>query len=138
MTRRTLSFGLIGRGARGINERVPTFRKLNGPFTAVRDVWRTRAEKAAANSPEAKVFGNHQPLLELPGLDALVIATSDHWRFSITIDALSSGKDVHVERPLTLKIQEGANHLGGTRESAHLPGCTAPVRSSAQMKGTYS
>lgn len=110
-----LSVGLIGCGARGVNELLPPFRKLNGAFAAVCDVWRTRAEKAAANSPGAKIFGDHRRLLEVSGLDAVVIATSDHWHAPIAIDALSAGKDVYIEKPLTLKMEEGPRIIEAAR-----------------------
>lgn len=101
-----LSIGLIGCGARSL-ELQPSFSKHNGPFTAVCDVWRTRAEKAQALSPNAKIFNDYRRLLETPGLDAVVIATPDHWHARMGIDALNAGKDVYIEKPLTLKIEEG-------------------------------
>lgn len=101
-----LSIGLIGCGARSF-ELQPAFQKFNGSLTAVCDVWRTRAEKAQAASPGAKIFDDHRKLLEMPGLDAVIIATSDHWHAAIAIDAANAGKDIYVEKPLTRTIDEG-------------------------------
>jgi predicted dehydrogenase len=92
-----MSIGLIGCGARGHNELQPALEKLNGPLTAVCDLWRTRAERAAAGASRIKIFDDHRRLLELPGLDAVVVATSDHWHAPIAIDALNAGKDAYVE-----------------------------------------
>ncbi|MGH9808095.1 MAG: Gfo/Idh/MocA family protein, partial [Terriglobia bacterium] len=110
-----LSIGLIGCGGRGGRELLPVYTKVNGPFTAVCDLWRPRAEAAASNSPGAKMFGDHRRLLELPGLDAVVVATSDHWHAPIAIDAMNAGKDVYVEKPLTLKMEEGARIIQAAR-----------------------
>ncbi|HEY7337610.1 MAG TPA: Gfo/Idh/MocA family oxidoreductase [Bryobacteraceae bacterium] len=110
-----LSIGLIGCGGRGGRELLPVFTKVNGPFTAVCDLWRPRADGAAANSPGAKIFGDHRRLLELPGLDAVVVATSDHWHAPIAIDAMNAGKDVYVEKPLTLKMEEGPRIIKAAR-----------------------
>jgi predicted dehydrogenase len=110
-----LSVGLIGCGARGHKDLQPAFEKLNGPLTAVCDLWRRRADEAVTSSPGAKVFDDHRRLLELPGLDAVIVATSDHWHAPIAIDALNAGKDVYVEKPLTLRMEEGPRIVQAAR-----------------------
>jgi predicted dehydrogenase len=110
-----LSIALIGCGSRG-NLLLPHFQKLNqAPLTAVCDVYRTRAEKCQSLAPGAKLFGDHRKLLEMPGLDAVVIATPDHWHAPIAIDALNAGKDVYVEKPLTLRMEEGPKIIRAAR-----------------------
>jgi len=110
-----LSVALIGCGARG-NLLLPHFQKLNkGPLTAVCDVYRLRAEQAQAQSSGAKIFTDHRKLLELPGLDAVIVATPDHWHAPITIDALNAGKDVYVEKPLTFTMEEGPRIIRAAR-----------------------
>src|ERR1039458_6884058 len=84
-----MSVALIGCGARG-NLLLPHFQKLNNaPLTAVCDVYRTRAEQTQALAPGAKLFGDHRKVLEMPGLDAVIVATPDHWHVPIAIDALN-------------------------------------------------
>jgi predicted dehydrogenase len=110
-----MSIALIGSGARG-NLLLPHFQKLNkAPLTAVCDVYRTRAEKCQSLASGAKLFGDHRQLLEMPGLDAVVIATPDHWHAPIAIDALNAGKDVYVEKPLTLRMEEGPKIIRAAR-----------------------
>jgi len=110
-----MSIALIGCGARGHKDLQPAFEKLNGPLTGVCDLWRRRAEQAAASSPGTKVFDDHRRLLEYPGLDAVIVATSDHWHAPIAIDALNAGKDVYVEKPLTLRMEEGPRIVQAAR-----------------------
>jgi predicted dehydrogenase len=109
-----MSIALIGCGGRG-SQLQPYFQKLNGPLTAVCDVWRTRAEKAQTNAPGARIFGDHRRVLEMSGLDAVIIATPDHWHAPIAIDALNAGKDVYVEKPLTLRMEEGPRVIQAAR-----------------------
>jgi len=110
-----MSIALIGCGARG-NLLLPHFQKLNGaPLTAVCDVYKTRAEQTQALAPGAKIFGDHRKLLELPGLDAVIVATPDHWHAPIAIDALNAGKDVYVEKPLTFTMEEGPKIIRAAR-----------------------
>ncbi|HLK65899.1 MAG TPA: Gfo/Idh/MocA family oxidoreductase [Bryobacteraceae bacterium] len=109
-----LSIALIGCGARGLQLQ-PHFQKLNAPLTAVCDLWRTRAEKAQSLAAGSRVFDDHRKVLEIPGLDAVIIATSDHWHARIAVDALSAGKDVYVEKPLTRTIEEGVGIINAAR-----------------------
>jgi predicted dehydrogenase len=110
-----MSIALIGCGARG-NLLLPHFQKLNqNPLTAVCDVYRTRAGQTQALAPGATLFDDHRKLLELPGLDAVIVATPDHWHAPIAIDALNAGKDVYVEKPLTFTMEEGPRIIRAAR-----------------------
>jgi len=95
--------GLGGRG-RGISKDASRF----GDVAAVCDVDRQRAEAARQRlGGKSTVFGDYRKLLELNEIDAVVIATPDHWHTKIAIDAMLAGKDVYCEKPLTLTIDEG-------------------------------
>ena len=75
--------------------------------TAVCDVFAEHIDQAQGMAPGAKGFGDHRDLLAHAALDAVLIGTPDHWHTAIAIDALNAGKDVYVEKPLTLTIEEG-------------------------------
>jgi predicted dehydrogenase len=109
-----LSIAMIGCGARGLQLQ-PYFQKLNGPLTAVCDLWRTRAEQAQALAPGSRVIDDHRKVLEISGLDAVIVSTSDHWHARIATDALNAGKDVYVEKPLTRTIEEGVGIINAAR-----------------------
>ena len=62
------------------------------------------ARKAGSNP---KQFKDYRQLLEMSDLDAVVISTPDHWHALQTIHACEAGKDVYVEKPLSLCVAEG-------------------------------
>jgi predicted dehydrogenase len=56
---------------------------------------------------KAEVVQDYRTLLDRKDLDAFVICTPDHWHAIITIQACQAGKDVYVEKPMTLCVAEG-------------------------------
>lgn len=106
--------GLIGCGERGVGV-LGTFVKTDRvEVPAICDVWAERLQVAKKVAPNATEFGDHRKLLDTK-LDAVLIATPDHWHCPIAIDALNAGKDVYVEKPLSLKIEEGRNVVRAAR-----------------------
>lgn len=69
-------------------------------IVAVCDVYSRRLEAAAARTG-AKPYGDYRKLLEDRSIDAVSIATPDHWHAAMTIDAADAGKDVYCEKPMT-------------------------------------
>ncbi len=55
---------------------------------------------------EPKGYDDHRKLLESKDVDGVVIASPEHWHAPMAIDALDAGKDVYVEKPMTLRLEE--------------------------------
>jgi predicted dehydrogenase len=110
-----VNLGLIGAGGRGmyVTKVFNDSKRVN--VQAVAEVWGDRLDKALSTYSDAKGFVDHRKLLETKTLDAVLIATPDHWHSGCTIDALNAGKDVYVEKPLTLKIEEGPEIVKAAR-----------------------
>jgi predicted dehydrogenase len=111
-----VQLGVIGCGGRGryVMETFIKTDKVEVP--AVCDVWPERSAQAKEKSPNAQQFTDHRKMLDTgKRLDAVLIATPDHWHAGTTIDALNAGKDVYVEKPLTLKIEEGPEIVKAAR-----------------------
>ena len=110
-----VNLGLIGAGGRGKGV-MGTFQKTDQVnVTAVCDIYAVRVDEGLSKAPGAKGADDHRKLLEMKDVDAVLIATPDHWHTSTAIDALNAGKDVYVEKPLTLKIEEGPRIVRAAR-----------------------
>lgn len=101
-----IGLGLIGAGGRG--RYVMSRFQLNADVEvrAVCDVYGARIDEALAKAPGAKSFYQHEKLLELKEVDAVLIGSPDHWHKDHAIDAMNAGKDVYVEKPLCRTLEE--------------------------------
>ena len=71
--------------------------------------------RRADETGTAKEFTDYRKLLEEPNLDAILIATPDHWHRQMAVDACNSGRDVYIEKPLTYAIEEGQEIVRAAR-----------------------
>lgn len=79
-----------------------------GDVVAICDVDRHVREQARASfNSQAAIYENYNDLLQRKDIDVVLIGTPDHWHAKMVIDACRAGKDVYVEKPLTLTIDEG-------------------------------
>ncbi|MBM3773679.1 MAG: Gfo/Idh/MocA family oxidoreductase [Acidobacteria bacterium] len=110
-----VQLGLIGCGDRGRHVMGQFLDDPKVEVTAVCDIYGEQIDKARQRAASARNFTDHRKLLEIKELDAVLIATPDHWHARNTIDALNAGKDVYVEKPLTLTIEEGPQIVKAAR-----------------------
>src|SRR5215813_11163562 len=100
--------GFIGLGNRGDQVLDGFLEHKDAQVVAVCDIhqpYMDFAAKKIGGSP--RQFKDYRKLLEMKDVDAVVIATPDHWHALQMIHACQAGKDVYVEKPLSLVVAEG-------------------------------
>lgn len=103
-----IRIGFIGCGGQGTDHMKVVVRlkdSANVETAAVCDVFDPRTDRAAALTGGRK-YRDYRRLLENKDIDAVVIATPDHWHARLSIEAASAGKHVYCEKPMTHTIEE--------------------------------
>ncbi len=72
--------------------------------------------KQAGNGQEISVYTDFRELLSRKDIDAVVIATPDHWHAAMAVRAAEAGKDIYCEKPLSLTVKEGRAMVNATRK----------------------
>jgi predicted dehydrogenase len=86
-----------------------------GRIVAVSDIYRPRADQIAAKL-KCRAYYDYRKMLESADVDAVIIATPDHWHALPSIHACQAGKHVYTEKPLTLTIREGRAMVAAARK----------------------
>jgi predicted dehydrogenase len=101
--------GFAGMGARA-QELVDAIAAsgANAEVVSLCDAYRGRAERGKARAGgAAAIVDDYRRLLDDRAVDAVFIATPDHWHRQMALDALAAGKDVYIEKPMTYTVDEG-------------------------------
>jgi predicted dehydrogenase len=117
-----ITVGMIGTGARS-HELMQALlkRPQDAEIVAVVDAYKGRVERAVERTGgRAKVFANYHDLLAQKSIDAVVIATPDHWHSRIILDAIAAGKDVYCEKPMTYRASEGVEIINAARAAGRI------------------
>jgi len=116
-----IGVGVIGAGGRG-RYLISTLKEdANAEVRAVADVYEPNLQRGvAAASATAKSYDDYQRLLADPAVEAVVVATPDHWHARMIIDAVNAGKDVYVEKPLAHTIDEGFRVIEAVRKTRRI------------------
>ncbi len=115
-----ITVGLIGVGCMGRGHLNWLLGEESVQLLAVCDVDRLRRHYAQATAEDryaaqrgagtyrgCTAYNDYRELLARPDIDAVVIATPDHWHTPISVHAAKAGKDIYCEKPISMTIQEG-------------------------------
>ena len=116
-----LRIGVIGVGMRGSQLIQAILKHDDVQIVALCDVYGTHLEKAQTLLPSrVDSYGDFRKVLDRQDIDAVVLATPDHWHAIQTIMACEAGKDVYVEKPLSATIAEGRRMVDAARKHSRV------------------
>ncbi len=109
----TITMGLIGCGGQGRGDMGGALQQKGVRFVAVCDVNKNNLEEARKmladhyGKDECACYSDFRELLARKDIDAVIIATPDHWHALIAVTAARAGKAIYCEKPLTWSLGEG-------------------------------
>lgn len=77
---------------------------------------KANSKKLDGGSQVVDTYENYRELLARKDIDAVVIATPDHWHAQIAVDAAKAGKDIYCEKPMASTVAEGRAMVNATRK----------------------
>ena len=102
-----LRVGVIGIGARAMQD-AGSFLAAGAELVAAADVYKDRLIRAKELfGDQLETTGDYRRILDRKDIDAVLIATTDHWHKTHIIDSMEAGKDVYCEKPMTYTIDDG-------------------------------
>ena len=106
-------------------------KAANYQIASVSDVYGPRLDaiRKRANGGNATTHANYQEILQQQDIDAVFIASPDHWHVRMAVDALAAGKDVYLEKPVTHTLEEGAALVKAVRSNKRILQCGMQQRS---------
>lgn len=124
-----ISLGLIGTGKQGRTLSNYFLKTEQIRFVAISEVYKAKAQQTIdsikanyqkntqlGTFSEMPVYNDFRELLARKDVDAVVIATPDHWHAAIAVRAAEAGKDIYCEKPLALTVREGRAMVNATRK----------------------
>jgi predicted dehydrogenase len=116
-----IRIALIGAGGMGTGDTQFAVKIPGVELVAACDVYDGRLIRAK------EVFGSHlfttrdyREVLARPDIDAVIIATPDHWHSRIAIDAMNAGKDVYLEKPMVQRIEDGKAIIAAQKKTGRI------------------
>lgn len=128
---------VVGFGGRG-RDHINAYSKMNGVrlvalCEADKDTLGREAAKLKDAGKAVETYGDIRKLLENPDIDAISVATPNHWHALATIWAAQAGKDVYVEKPISHNVFEGRQAVVAARKYGRIVQGGTQCRSSVGL-----
>jgi len=103
-----IRLGLIGAGGQGMGDIREALKLPGVELVAVADLYTGRLARAKENwGNQLFTTRDYREVISRSDIDAVVIATPDHWHMRISTDAMKAGKDVYCEKPMVQQLEQG-------------------------------
>ena len=116
-----VQFATIGIGGMGFGDTASAVATPGTKLVGVADIYDGRLRHAK------ELYGNdlmttrdYKEILARKDIDAVIIATPDHWHAQIAIEAMEAGKDVYVEKPMVQKPEDGLKVAAAARKTGRI------------------
>jgi predicted dehydrogenase len=116
-----IRLGLIGAGGQGMGDTREALKIPGIELVAVADLYDGRLARAK------EIWGNqlfttrdYREVLARSEVDAVIIATPDHWHMRISNDAMSAGKDVYCEKPMVQQLEQGKHVIETAQKTGRI------------------
>lgn len=116
-----VQLALIGAGIQGVGDTTTALRVPGVELVAVCDLYTGRLDKAKERwGQQIVTTRDYREILARPDVDAVIIATPDHWHRQIAVDALDAKKAVYLEKPMVQSLGEGEAIIAAQRRTGTL------------------
>jgi len=118
-TAKPVTLGLIGAGIRGL-ELMQEALNVSAKIAIVCDLYDGHFRRAQEIQPNTPTTREYRDVIRRKDIDAVLIATSDHWHAPIAIAAMRAGKDVYCEKPMAHTIDQALEMARVSKETGRL------------------
>ncbi|MBI5281366.1 MAG: Gfo/Idh/MocA family oxidoreductase [Candidatus Solibacter usitatus] len=115
-----IQIALIGSGGMGQGDTRDALFNPGVKVVAAADVYDGRRKRMEEQYPGIFTTRDYREILARKDVDAVIIATPDHWHARISIDAMDAGKDVYCEKPMIQKIEEGKQVIEAQKRTGRI------------------
>jgi predicted dehydrogenase len=116
-----LNIGLIGAGGMGTQDTITALKVPGIKLVAVCDLYNGRLKDARDRwGQDIFTTRSYKELLNRKDIDAVIVATPDHWHQRISIDAMHAGKHVYCEKPMVHSVDEGPAVIAAQKETGKI------------------
>ena len=129
-----IRLGVIGMGRRGRNNLASVLKRDDIEVVAFSEVYKPNLDQALELVPGAKVYADFRELIADKSIDAVLVTTPDHWHAYMTVEAVKAGKDVYVEKPISVTVHEGQMMVKAARKYNRIVQVGTQQRSGAHFQ----